>query len=486
MQEILGSAGRLKVVEKKFPFRAQAPYLCFALYAVDIYLMRLSNVSTSLGYLETTDNAFLGLVSTAIGIVVTLALLPFAKTLDNPSAFKPALQMGALLHLAGVAAIHAPLLFGAVPPSMVSAAILLVGNVLVWAGRTCVSIGMTVLFVHIDASTKYVVVSFLCAAAICSLASFLGRYGVIACQVAVPFAIWAVAQKCDTVRNGQHVDYSQHIALKRLLVGYFSFVFVFSLGTSFSRWAYYESNSVDVVIRCITILCCTAIATFVIWTSKKSYMRFNSVAVYRAVFLFFILSFCSTVLFPTQNELSYSMQFVADMLLRMFIFLTMYKICQRGSISPAKLVCATTFMRLAASFIFDMAENQTDLYLYPMQTVALFVAAFAVVYTVALTEHEMEQLVERRKPRSESFIIDSKCIAMGQRYQLSKRESEIVRYLVTGRTAAFIADELFLSPRTVNTHIRNIYKKMGIHSRQEFFDIYQSQRAKPAALEESP
>lgn len=474
------------VGKKAIPFRAQAPYLCFALYAVDIYLMRLSNVSTSLGYIETATDAFLGLASTAIGIAVTVAFLPLAKRFDDVSAFKPTLQLGAFLHLAGVAVLHAPSLFGVAPSSAGSAAILLAGNILIWAGRTCVSIGTTVLFVHIDANTKYVVASFLCAAAVCSLASFLGRYGVIACQVAVPFAIWAVARECDAIKDGQHIDYSQHIALKRLLVGYFSFVFVFSLGTSFSRWAYYESNSVDVVVRCITILCCTAIAAFVIWTSKKSYMRFNSVAVYRAVFLFFILSFCSTVLFPTQNEFSYSMQFVADMLLRMFVFLTMYKICQRGSISPAKLVCATTLMRLAASFIFGMAEKQTDLHLYPMQTVALFIAAFAVVYTVALTEHEMEQLVERRKPRSESFIIDSKCTAMGQRYQFSKRELEIVRYLVTGRTAAFIADELFLSPRTVNTHIRNIYKKMGIHSRQEFFDIYQSQRAKPAALEEAP
>lgn len=50
---------------------------------------------------------------------------------------------------------------------------------------------------------------------------------------------------------------------------------------------------------------------------------------------------------------------------------------------------------------------------------------------------------------------------------LSERELEIVRYTVEGNTAKQIADKLYLSHHTVNTHRKNIMKKLGIKSSSE-------------------
>lgn len=47
---------------------------------------------------------------------------------------------------------------------------------------------------------------------------------------------------------------------------------------------------------------------------------------------------------------------------------------------------------------------------------------------------------------------------------LSKREIEIVRLIVNDIPSQEIADQLFISPRTVETHRRNIFKKLDIHS----------------------
>lgn len=47
---------------------------------------------------------------------------------------------------------------------------------------------------------------------------------------------------------------------------------------------------------------------------------------------------------------------------------------------------------------------------------------------------------------------------------LSKREKEVVRLLAADKTIAEIADTLFLSPGTVESHRKNIYTKLGIHS----------------------
>jgi DNA-binding NarL/FixJ family response regulator len=47
---------------------------------------------------------------------------------------------------------------------------------------------------------------------------------------------------------------------------------------------------------------------------------------------------------------------------------------------------------------------------------------------------------------------------------LSKREIEIVRLIVSDVPSQDIAGELFISPKTVETHRRNIFRKLGIHS----------------------
>lgn len=50
-------------------------------------------------------------------------------------------------------------------------------------------------------------------------------------------------------------------------------------------------------------------------------------------------------------------------------------------------------------------------------------------------------------------------------FSLSDRERELLEYLVRDETEAHIADALFISPHTVRTHIKNIYKKLHVHSR---------------------
>ena len=47
--------------------------------------------------------------------------------------------------------------------------------------------------------------------------------------------------------------------------------------------------------------------------------------------------------------------------------------------------------------------------------------------------------------------------------QLTNRETEVLKYIAMGYTNRQIADTLFLSFRTVNTHRANIMQKLGIH-----------------------
>jgi DNA-binding NarL/FixJ family response regulator len=57
--------------------------------------------------------------------------------------------------------------------------------------------------------------------------------------------------------------------------------------------------------------------------------------------------------------------------------------------------------------------------------------------------------------------------ASGKANGLTKREEEILDYLMKGYFYKEIADEMFISTETVRTHIRNIYEKLQVRTRSE-------------------
>jgi DNA-binding NarL/FixJ family response regulator len=52
-------------------------------------------------------------------------------------------------------------------------------------------------------------------------------------------------------------------------------------------------------------------------------------------------------------------------------------------------------------------------------------------------------------------------------FHLSSREKEILKYLVEGMSYKMIANSCFITLETVSGHIKNIYKKLQVHSKSE-------------------
>ena len=75
---------------------------------------------------------------------------------------------------------------------------------------------------------------------------------------------------------------------------------------------------------------------------------------------------------------------------------------------------------------------------------------------IALAENEHKRLLEIY-PELES---------------LSRRELEVFAHLLTDKTQAQIAEELFITHSSVHFHCKNIYRKLGIKSRKQILIRY--------------
>ena len=63
------------------------------------------------------------------------------------------------------------------------------------------------------------------------------------------------------------------------------------------------------------------------------------------------------------------------------------------------------------------------------------------------------------------------CELLQKKFGLSDRETEIAFLLARGYSRPYIREKLFISKNTVATHIRHIYGKLDIHSKEELIDL---------------
>lgn len=72
---------------------------------------------------------------------------------------------------------------------------------------------------------------------------------------------------------------------------------------------------------------------------------------------------------------------------------------------------------------------------------------------------------------ADSKPIEKACHALSLKYGLSPREIEAFVILAQGHALKRVQEELVVAEGTAITHRRNIYRKLGVHSRQEMIDL---------------
>lgn len=91
--------------------------------------------------------------------------------------------------------------------------------------------------------------------------------------------------------------------------------------------------------------------------------------------------------------------------------------------------------------------------------------AFAIVIFLDILVSSIRKLAEDFRGRS---LVSRERAAI--EFALTNREVEIVDLLLTGYSSRIIGEKLFISKKTVDTHIYNIYKKCGVQNRLGLFN----------------
>lgn len=154
------------------------------------------------------------------------------------------------------------------------------------------------------------------------------------------------------------------------------------------------------------------------------------------------------------------------------ILLTLYMgvLTRRGYASPAlSFSLSGSAVRLgicggnSLALIYERVPGLHETLVRPTFVVLIAVVA-GLMITMVRQEYAIEDLTRAPEAASELQALSD---AVAEEFLLSPRETEIMGLIGRGYTAAAVAEQLVISPYTVNTHIQNIYRKMGVNKRSE-------------------
>lgn len=163
---------------------------------------------------------------------------------------------------------------------------------------------------------------------------------------------------------------------------------------------------------------------------------------------------------------------------RIFSWTLWCSIALRSRVPAACVFAAGQFALTACS---TAAQFACDTFV-PAESIPLPVMISAIIVLAVgtsafvMSESDIRRLFERRRSSKKKFDDGGESFAQcvkraSSEYGLSKREEEIAVLVMEDKNNAVIEKLLFITGSTLRTHLRNIYSKTSVHSRQELIEL---------------
>ena len=190
----------------------------------------------------------------------------------------------------------------------------------------------------------------------------------------------------------------------------------------------------------------------------------------------------SVALFPWQevapNFLSTTIICIADTSMQVIAYIYVIGLAKRKAMSPVLGIGLTQgFVQLGVlvgNLLGVWAGHAVS-----EGTLSVFVLALGLICLISFATMLVPQgakkpfVRDRPDAPDDEWETKNQCARLAERFGLSTREQQILEYLAKGRSQPYIRDELILSKNTVATHVKHIYQKLNVHSRQELLDLFE-------------
>jgi len=121
----------------------------------------------------------------------------------------------------------------------------------------------------------------------------------------------------------------------------------------------------------------------------------------------------------------------------------------------------------ASLAIFGLVEKSQVLEVLFTNTGIVFISFLFITKSIRRARQEYDQLMAYSMTGINADILEQN----SARYQLTKRQIEIVLLIRQGMTYREIADTLFISEKTVSNHLQNVYEKTGAGNKLQLLHI---------------
>lgn len=112
----------------------------------------------------------------------------------------------------------------------------------------------------------------------------------------------------------------------------------------------------------------------------------------------------------------------------------------------------------------------------------VYMALIAIWYALEAKREKNARVIDDLRPGA---YISRRCDELEEGFGISQREKEVLYFLARGYNHAYIGRKLFISENTVRTHVRHIYAKLGVNSREGLLDFIDGVKDRESAEDAS-
>ena len=281
-----------------------------------------------------------------------------------------------------------------------------------------------------------------------------------------------------------HAKSSPSIALAQLTLGMLVFVFANSLirmlvahGEEQSWVGGWGTLAVDAVVALLFICLYVAVRGM------------SPLPAYRCTLILMVAGYTLCTLVPEERQsVTMSVVLVGYGLFDLLSWAVMANVASRTHTSPLRVFGLGVGMTVAGRALgyvvgaicaTQQAAGNLSLQSLSMLMVLLLVVACASI----LPESAFGRIGHPRDteaPMPGEFAhasgpsFEGACVSIARRGSLTAREIDVLLPLARGHNAQAISNELSITKGTVQTHVKHIYAKLGLHSQQELIELVES------------